>query len=797
MRMSISRILLPALLSLACYSCGGGGSSSPEKSADSNSLPNSSLASSEASSPLSTATQSSVLSSISLSSTPSSGISSNSLSSTQQSSSLFSSAISLITQSSSLSLSSSSQALSSSASLNKAPEFSWVFPKQNATTTSAKVIVRGTASDDKGIASIQVNGVAATIVASPITTSAITSSQPSLRLQKMGPTDANPSNNTQVEWEVALDLDYGDIPLVVEVTDTDGATADTTGKEILLRNIRMPIYLLDDAANNRFLGSNYNSDNIAIDKDTHTISELPYLNINESSILNANASRVYSAIVYDGILNIEYRDIAQGVATKVIDIDLGLDHSKFFANVYSGTYSAATNMYYILIHRIPINNSALTESLIMQIDLDDNSYSIMMDSNKDSSSPFVADDIKFAGDKLYALQTQSFSQGDNLWSIDLNSGARTKIGGDFYILASRMAIDSDYKNIYVAGYKNVAKINLESNAIELISEDKAHSPYNVAQVRLALLDEKNQQLLIGDSSVNDVLSVALQDGSRNYYIATGIGTGPKPITARQVALNADKTYAYLFDDGGNAPTRIMKVDLSNGNRTILIELDLIYNEFANGLILDEAEQQLYTATGAAIGRFDLNSKTYEVLATVDNISDLSGLVLDKNNNRLLYSGKSGIIASLDLDTLTSVDLFNTTQGKGPSLTGNIAMTLDTTHQQLIIKNFEKHALFTLNLETGERALLLSTCEGENGTNLFDWDTHTEMNYDAASNSVLMTADFNLVSIDLTTATCRYTPSASSTPLDTVQLNNDIALEVSFNSLHLVDFKTSQSLTISR
>ena len=72
-----------------------------------------------------------------------------------------------------------------------------------------------------------------------------------------------------------------------------------------------------------------------------------------------------------------------------------------------------------------------------------------------------------------------------------------------------------------------------------------------------------------------------------------------------------------------------------------------------------------------------------------------------------------------------------------------------------------------------------------------------MTYDAANDSLLFTGDFKLMKVTVDTAQCSYVSSASFTPLDLWPLTADTMLELTFNSLHIVDFKTSQSVTISR
>ena len=125
------------------------------------------------------------------------------------------------------------------------------------------------------------------------------------------------------------------------------------------------------------------------------------------------------------------------------------------------------------------------------------------------------------------------------------------------------------------------------------------------------------------------------------------------------------------------------------------------------------------------------------------------------------------------------------------------MTLDTKRNQLLIKSYLEGKLFTLDLATGKRTLLLEKCMDEQNKDQLASDVKTELNYDQDTDSVVLNGDFRLVKVDIETASCTLTPSASLTPLDVWQMTDDTALELSFHSLHLVDFKTRQSIILSR
>jgi hypothetical protein len=337
---------------------------------------------------------------------------------------------------------------------------------------------------------------------------------------------------------------------------------------------------------------------------------------------------------------------------------------------------------------------------------------------------------------------------------------------------------------------------LSDGSVELISEDIAHSPINLAQIRQVHFD--NNQLLIGDSDVNEIIAVNTETGERSYYLPSfGIGEGLNLVAARHIAVNKSKTTAYILDDGSNAPERLIELDLATGNRKLLYDFHNMY--FVNALVLDEEKGRLFTVLANTIGVFDIATQQYEELHSYvwQGENHVNGLVFDKAGNRLLFNSSPGIISSLDLATNAVSTAYKTMEGDDVTISGSIAMTLDTKRNQLLIKSYLEGKLFTLDLASGKRELLLESCVDEKNFDQLSRDVFTELDYNQETDSVVLNGDFRLIKVPIETATCTLTPSATFSPLDVWQMTNDTVLELSFNSLHLVDLKTRQSITLSR
>ncbi len=695
--------------------------------------------------------------------------------------------------SSQLTSSSSSSEISSSASssVNLAPEFTLLFPNQNAKTNSGVITVRGVAKDDKGISSVTVNGVTATLKSS--------SEQQKSQQKKLMKGEASTAP-LEVEWEATLDLPVGDIPIKVEVTDTDQTTVDNSGNEIILRNLRMPIYWLNDTTHNRWIGSGseYFYDKIAIDKTTKEITELPHrLEINGAEELSADGTTLYSsqispsAIGNGGSVGIDSTDIATGNKTRLFNIDLeDVAPKTYWGAIYETTFDTKSNDYYLLIDKKTPDVSERFESAILRVNVLTGEHSIITNTEKSGLSFLGINDLLFSSEALYVLADHS-----TVYSVDLTSGNLTKIIDGLDIYATHIAVDDEKKYLYAVGLRNIAKVLLSDGSVELISEDVAQTPLNLAQIKKVQF--YNNQLLIGDSSVSSIIAVNTETGERSEYLSFGIGEGLGMIVPRQIAVNKTKTTAYILDDGDNAPERLISLDLATGNRTLLYTFQ--YQQFSNALILDEENGRLFIAFEKTFGVFDLAEQDYEELLSYvwPDETYVQDLIYDSSANRLLFNPGPSLISSFDLATKTVSTAYQTNEGEDVTISGTFAMALDTKRNQLLIKSYLEGKLFSLDLASGKRTLILEKCLDERNFDHLSRDTHTEMEYDASTDSVIFNGEFKLLKIAIETAQCSYTPSASFVPLDIWPMTADTALEISFNSVFLVDFKTGQNITIAR
>ena len=168
-----------------------------------------------------------------------------------------------------------------------------------------------------------------------------------------------------------------------------------------------------------------------------------------------------------------------------------------------------------------------------------------------------------------------------------------------------------------------------------------------------------------DGNIETVIMVDRNTGDRNLLPNNGIGEGPRFETPRSfVQLSASQL--LIADSEAN---HLFHVDVSNGNRSIFIDgKDTILNS-PRALALDKANNRVL------------------IIDNVDN---------DESSPRLL---------SLNLESETLSIISGGGTGAGPEMRAPESIALDTTNNRLLVTDSDNNALFSINLATGERAVI--------------------------------------------------------------------------------------------
>ena len=712
-------------------------------------------------------------------------------SSNQVQSSLSSSSSSQVESSSidSSNSSSLSSAQSSSASVtNNKPGLTITFPRASAQLSSSKIKVRGLVSDDKGINQVVVNGVQATI-------KTVETSKLAAKPQLYAATESSLVAEQTLEWEVELDLAFGDTELNVEATDSDGATTTNQDQPITLQNYRLPLTLYPDRANNRFIGSDTIPQMYALDMDTFIPSVLPDGVYKEAAVINAEGTRLYSATVDSGFLNIYSLTLNSGLNSLEKHFDLAINSEIYgSAWVSGGAYDASANIYYLLLGYSDLNSSIVANA-VYKYDISSATLT------KISESDRFLWNLEFDGQYLYASSIPKGYSHDQLIRINPSSGEQTIFveNGDFNIIST----NEDLTKIYALRNGDIMAIDISDGSSELVSATNQPQILNFSQVNNLIVDEAHHRLLVLDAGVRQVISVDLETGVRSYATANGIGDGQKIVRPENIAASADDKFIYALDDNFNSQLSLLKIELATGNRTLVADLSEFAGVGSGSFTLDEAHERGFVGNGLQVIAVDLVSGQTQVIAadlvgTGPMLGTISGLVYDQIENRLVVSSISqATIIAINPDTLARELLMDNTTGSGVDISDMADIAFDSSNNILYGLNqylSERNKVIAMNLNTGERSVLVDTCLDAQQNNVLANYGRPKIRFDVQHNALLASGDNHLLKIDLASNSC----TASAVPvMDMLYLSDGSLIASNFNQIEQVDFLSATAVTLSR
>ena len=672
------------------------------------------------------------------------------------------------------------------------PSAKITFPKQSAKTDSNTITVRGTASDDTGISSIKVNGVAATLQNNQ-------ESKQAGGLQKSNDT-------TEITWEVTLELPYGESDIELIVEDQAGNITHGEQENLVLNNSRYPHVFLLDEANDRFVGSAYDAhfssrEEFFIDTATMAMSASTPFQVLEAPQVNTAGTHILSARITGSTLVVQSTNVTTGAENQEANLDIELDDSLWsWATIVDSAIAPDTGFYYMLVSYFPAETSSYEghKSVIFQYNANDKSISQLTAAESTLKN---ARSIAYAESSLLVNVWSYNEYNEAVITVNLANKNEALLIGDLDITGIAIVVDKTYENAYVAGFKNIVKIPLDEPELIYISPDDEQDFFNIAHINYMIMDNENQRLLIGDDSMKEILTVDINSGERGLLFHNGIGEGHKMIAPRQLALTSNNEFVFALDDGGNAPEALFKIDLQTGNRLEISNVASAYNEIANGLVLDEANNRAFVSFGNRIGMVDLITEEYfSVFEPVDPLTPaVGGMTYDAENNQLIVIDDiEGVITTIDADTFARNVLFDNSVGTGPMIKNAVDLVLDRENNRLLALSQFLGAVMEVNLANGNRTVMFDECVDSYGTDRFSTgeDSASTQNFDfnSSKGKLLITGEFSVLEYDFATQNCRV---INGSVFDALYLNDGTILGSYFNSLKQIDPVTGSMVTISK
>lgn len=670
------------------------------------------------------------------------------------------------------------------------PQASVVFPWSQSKTSAGTLTVRGTATSRNGISALSVNGVPANIHSQSAAAQRV--SAQSFHAQGSNGED----EEEEFEWTADIDIDpYSDVELQVSVTDTDG-NQDAEAAAVRVSTLQAPRYLAFDAVSNRLIGMMDNRDVVSIDLTDFSYDVLAVVGEASPFSLDPDGSRLFYSRFVGGTLYLFALDLTDGTFTTLQTHQPQLAPGTSIARVRT-QLDADNQRVFIVLGMVEADATYATDKLY-QVDLTDNAITLVSQSTLDDTPFFPIFEMVVHGDRLFAT-----SQNEQLIEVNVLDGERSLV---LQLDNSPMVLTggATAEQLYVAGFKSIISIDLSLLEATVLSAESPSLLYPTSQMSdIMLLNDDT--LLVADSAFEVVLAVDTDSGERSGFISSGIGSGRGLLSPQYLTFADTADTLYVMDDGQNAAESLFAIDLTNGNRTQLIEIEREFNTQPSGLFYHATNHALLVGLSDAIWSVSLtdNSKTVISDAYVGTgvaIGTMTGGDFDATANTLYMAQFALDNAILTIDASTgdrSLLEFDGSAGPADIITGLIDIALEKESNHLFLASQSQSAIYRLDLETMETELLLDRCDNANGQNILDIDVSGiyKINYDAAGQRLLILAS-QLASYDLTTQSCDILGQRSGY-YNALPLDNGTFLTVGQGALKQLDPVTQEQVIISK
>ncbi|MBQ4890755.1 hypothetical protein J8L86_12915 [Shewanella sp. MMG014] len=669
---------------------------------------------------------------------------------------------------------------------DEAPIVNVLFPANNSRANGSQITVRGTASDEGGVKAVRVNGKLANI----------TTQQES---NSIGLLDE--VVNTQVDWQIEVQSDI-DEDLVI-TTEDDAGNIDETAESIKVFNAIIPSNFIVDKTNNRLIGHLNPTQFAIVDLPTKFMHVINVQSLGESNPFtyyeNQN-SLIHSELIEEQ-LTLSRIDVASGDVEVILNHDLQLDSSKWsFAHVKSLVIGPEEDELFMLLTYFPVEGVNQAQSIIMKLDLNTNSLSTIIEGQTLSGNSVSTSDIAYTSKGLIVFNSAFGGNDDGLSIVEFDGSDSKAITGNLGITSASVDVDHQNNTAYVAGYKGFSRIDLTTGEHSEFSLETDQDELAISQIRSTGLDLSNDQYLVRDSDLDVIVAVNLTSGTRTTFASNGVGTGRVMIAPRELSLDSANNIAYIADDGGNSPGFILAIDMETGDRETVYSFEDEYNYMMSGLSFDPATNILYTSINNQVLAINIEDKSSEVISSASIgsgvfFSGITDAVLDKTNERVLvvdYHGQAILAVNLSDGSRTIISSSNSDSlvGEGISIYGISSIALDEANQLVYAASQVNKNIISIDLATGNRSLLLNSCEGED----FVDDGLNHISFNKYDNSLLF-ANRVISQFNIDDNVCKN--SSLSLPFDLEQNERGQTFANDFNKLYQIDLVTNEKVILSK
>jgi DNA-binding beta-propeller fold protein YncE len=334
--------------------------------------------------------------------------------------------------------------------------------------------------------------------------------------------------------------------------------------------------------------------------------------------------------------------------------------------------------------------------------------------------PVIAMALDPAANRAFVLDDRLEDNPDTVLAIDLATGFREVISDDRtgsgrpLIVVQAMAADPARGRLVLTDdvFGAIVGVDLATGDRTVLSDASTGIGPLPGFLGDLTLSADGGQAFVAAQDPATLLAVDLATGNRTVISDAGTGTGPELFGPMGIALDAARNRVLITEIG---PPSLLAVDLATGNRTLLsgdgagAGPDLI---FPKGVALDAARNRALIADVAHVVSVDLATGnrtrvTQQAVGTGTALQQPASVVMDDATGRaLIVEGADMAVVALDLwnsDTAGQRALVSTGTGAPGEPPGDMAF--DLARKRALVLDRPGNALFTVDLATGQRALL--------------------------------------------------------------------------------------------
>ena len=644
---------------------------------------------------------------------------------------------------------------------NQAPSASVSFPPPRSITQSPQITIRGTASDNEEVASVNISGMPAE-------------------------TESNYS-----QWSLTLNLVAGLNTFTVEVTDKAGNT----------NTENISIEVTQEIPQSKPTAITLNSQNNEA------------IIVDQSSIAVVNLTTGKRTIFDENIIAPSYSPID-------IEIDTG-NQKVYFLSTRSGQFyefdlmskalrainEQDSNIVFNEDFVLDISNNRIlspdiTAGDVISIDITSGEKTTLFTpSVQNNIGTITGADYHAQTNTLYMTELDWDSEQINLIKLDLNTNNFTRIIEGFGegTFISDLALDIKNNNAIMTAYSlsssSVISVSLESGTLTVLSDESITDTKVLTNPKALAIDVENQSLFILDNSTEALVSINMQTGKQVRLINTE-HTIPDDVNRltqpKELVLDKANNRVLVIEEH----LGLVAIDLNTGQRTIISDardagLGVALVDSPVDLALDSSKNQVL-----------ILDKTQRSVLAIDLINGQRSLVYNGN-----FTGNENLLVS---PTAMAFDSESNVVYLADLAAQNLVMVNLNTDEQKLIAKYSDHQSdvstdIVLDQEQNKLYLFDRFAEKISSIDLSindvqqvpDPQGYSDIVFDKENNRGFLIKDTEIVVYNLTTAeeTTIYNVRGDALVLDK-EANRLFVLSTHLGILYYVDLESEQAVIIS-